>query len=44
VLLGHDGRTAIAFRDALLPMLGFSALSLLQVARLRFGAVRAARA
>src|SRR3954470_18284814 len=44
VLLGHDGRTAIAFRDALLPMLGFSALSLLQVARLRRGAVRAARA
>jgi len=44
VLLGHDGRTAIAFRDALLPMLGFSALSLLQVARLRLGAVRAARA
>jgi hypothetical protein len=44
VLLGHDGRTAIAFRDALLPMLGFSALSLLQVTRLRFQAVRAARA
>jgi MFS family permease len=44
VLLGHDGRTALAFREALLPMLGFSALSLLQVARLRFGAVRAARA
>jgi MFS family permease len=44
VLLGHDGRTAIDFRDALLPMLGFSALSLLQVARLRLGAVRAARA
>jgi MFS family permease len=44
VLLGHDGRTAIAFRDALLPMLGLSALSLLQVARLRLGAVRFARA
>src|SRR4051812_32552028 len=44
VLLGHDGRTAIAFRDALLPMLGFSALSLVQVLRLRFDAVRAARA
>jgi MFS family permease len=44
VLLGHDGRTAIAFRDALLPMLGLSALSLLQVVRLRVGAVRVARA
>src|SRR3954468_20128980 len=44
VLLGHDGRTAIDFRDALLPMLGFSALSLVQVTRLRFASVRAARA
>src|SRR3954453_10503826 len=43
VLLGHDGRTAIDFRDALLPMLGFSALSLVQVTRLRFASVRAAR-
>src|SRR3954462_9096529 len=43
-LLPHDGRTAIAFRDAPPPMLGFSALSLVQVARLRVGAVRAARA
>ena len=32
----HDGRTAIAFQHALLPMLGFSVLSLLQVTRLRF--------
>jgi MFS family permease len=44
LLLGDDGRTAIAFQHALLPMLGFSALSLLQVTRLRFEAVRAARA
>jgi MFS family permease len=44
VLLGHDGRTALAFRDALLPMLGFSTLSLVQLVRLRFDAVRAARA
>jgi len=44
VLLGDHGRTAIAFRDALLPMLGFSALSLVQLVRLRFDAVRAARA
>jgi MFS family permease len=44
VLLGHDGRTPLAFRDALLPMLGFSALSLVQVTRLRFESVRAARA
>ena len=36
LLLGHDGRTAIAFQHALLPMLGFSVLSLLQVTRLRF--------
>jgi hypothetical protein len=43
-LLGHDGRTAVAFQHALLPMLGFSALSLLQLVRLRVGAVRAARA
>jgi MFS family permease len=44
LLLGHDGRTAVAFQHALLPMLGFSALSLLQLVRLRVGAVRAARA
>jgi MFS family permease len=44
LLLGHDGRTAVAFQHALLPMLGFSALSLAQVTRLRFEAVRAARA
>ena len=35
LLLGHDARTAIAFQHALLPMLAFSALSLLQLARLR---------
>jgi MFS family permease len=35
LLLGHDGRTAVAFQHALLPMLGFTALSLLQVTRLR---------
>jgi hypothetical protein len=44
LLLGRDGRTAVAFQHALLPMLGFSALSLLQLVRLRFGAVGAARA
>jgi MFS family permease len=44
VLLGHDGRTPEAFQHALLPMLAFSALSLVQVLRLRFDAVRAARA
>jgi hypothetical protein len=37
LLLGHDGRTAVAFQHALLPMLGFTALSLLQVTRLRLG-------
>jgi MFS family permease len=36
LVLAHDGRTAAAFQEALLPMLGFSALSLVQVARLRF--------
>jgi MFS family permease len=35
LMLGHDGRTAVAFQHALLPMLGFSALSLMQLARLR---------
>jgi MFS family permease len=44
LLLAHDGRTAVAFQHALLPMLGFTALSLLQITRLRFEAVRAARA
>ena len=44
LLLGDDGRTPIAFQHALLPMLGFSALSLLQITRLRFEAARAARA
>jgi MFS family permease len=44
LLLGHDGRTAVAFQHALLPMLGFTALSLVQLTRLRFEAVRAARA
>jgi MFS family permease len=34
LLLGHDGRTAVAFQHALLPMLAFSALSLMQLARL----------
>jgi MFS family permease len=42
IVLGHDGRTAAAFQEALLPMLGFSALSLVQVARLRFFAGAAA--
>jgi len=36
VLLGHDARTAVAFQHALLPMLGFTALSLMQITRLRF--------
>src|SRR3954451_6662222 len=44
LLLAHDGRTAVAFQHALLPMLGFSALSLAQITRLRFEAVRATRA
>jgi MFS family permease len=35
VMLGHDGRTAVAFQHALLPMLAFSALSLMQLTRLR---------
>jgi hypothetical protein len=35
LLLGHDGRTAVAFQHALLPMLALSALSVLQLARLR---------
>jgi MFS family permease len=43
LLLGHDARTAVAFQHALLPMLGFSALSLMQLTRLRLAAVRAAR-
>lgn len=43
VVLGHDGRTAAAFQQALLPMLGFSALSLVQIARLRLAIRRAAR-
>ena len=38
LMLAHDGRTAVAFQHALLPMLGFSALSLMQLARLRAGA------
>jgi MFS family permease len=42
VLLGGDGRTAVAFQHALLPMLGLSALSLVQLARLRRAALRAA--
>src|SRR4051794_40210103 len=44
VVLSHDGRSAAAFQEALAPMLGFSALSVLQVARLRFTGGRAARA
>jgi MFS family permease len=44
LLLGNDARTAVAFQHALLPMLGFTALSLAQLTRLRFEAVRAARA
>jgi MFS family permease len=42
LLLGPDGRTAEAFQLALLPMLGLSVLSLVQLARLRRAAVRAA--
>ena len=38
LMLAHDGRTAVAFQHALLPMLGFSALSLMQLARLRIPA------
>jgi MFS family permease len=44
LLLGGDGRTAEAFQHALLPMLALSALSVVQLARLRWAAVRAARA
>jgi MFS family permease len=42
LLLGDNGRTAVAFQHALLPMLGFSALSLLQLTRLRYAPARAA--
>jgi hypothetical protein len=42
LLLGPDSRTAEAFQLALLPMLGMSVLSLVQLARLRRAAVRAA--
>ena len=38
LMLAHDGRTAVAFQHALLPMLGFSALSLMQLTRLRAAA------
>jgi MFS family permease len=41
LVLGHDGRTAAAFQQALLPMLGLSTLSLVQIARLRFAPARA---
>jgi MFS family permease len=41
IVLSHDGRSAAAFQEALAPMLGFSALSLVQVARLRFFAAAA---
>src|SRR4051794_40127046 len=44
VMLSDGGRSPVAFQHALLPMLAFSALSLVQVLRLRFDAVRAARA
>src|SRR3954447_20147662 len=37
VLIAHDGRTAVAFQHALLPMLAFSALSVAQVVRLARG-------
>jgi MFS family permease len=40
VVLGHDGRTAVAFQHALLPMLAFTALSLMQIVRLRADATR----
>src|SRR3954467_4009229 len=43
-MLSDGGRSPVAFQHALLPMLAFSALSLVQVLRLRFDAVRAARA
>jgi hypothetical protein len=42
LLLDHDAHTAVAFPHALLPMLGFSALSLMQLARLPFAAIRVA--
>jgi MFS family permease len=41
IVLGHAGRTAVDFQHALLPMLGFTALSLMQVVRLRADAMRA---
>jgi len=44
VLIAHDGRTAVAFQHALLPMLAFSALSVAQVVRLARGGTRAAPA
>jgi sugar phosphate permease len=37
-----DGRTAVAFQHALLPMLAFSVVSLVQPARLRRAALRTA--
>jgi MFS family permease len=40
VVLSHDGRTAVAFQHALLPMLAFTALSLMQIVRLRADAMR----
>jgi len=40
IVLGHDGRTAVDFQHALLPMLAFTALSLMQVVRLRADAMR----
>jgi hypothetical protein len=39
-----DGRTAVAFQHALLPMLAFSIVSLVRLTRLRRAALRAARA
>jgi MFS family permease len=40
IVLGHDGRTAVDFQHALLPMLAFTALSLMQIVRLRADAMR----
>ncbi|MEA2229227.1 MAG: hypothetical protein QOF04_2857 [Solirubrobacteraceae bacterium] len=37
LLLSHDGRSAVDFQQALLPMLALSALALTQLARLRRG-------
>ena len=42
LLLGGGGRTAVAFQHALLPMLAFSVVSVVQLARLRWSSLRTA--